>query len=129
MQAKELLIKDKSTIVSFLKQDVDEDLTKLMNSMKILNEEPLKHKKQTSSKDPLSDSNLDADQVMLSFLNLCLKTKIDPQALNPIQEDPYENQSFPDQEPFEEPNNYEPIQQTFNIDAFVEEDEEVFQKH
>ncbi len=61
MQAKELLIKDKSTIVQFLKADEQEDLSKLMSQLKILNEEKQVNKKSTTSKDPLSDPNLDAD--------------------------------------------------------------------
>ena len=78
MQAKELLIKDKSTVVRFMQNDEADEMSKLMNSVKLLNEEEEIRVKKVTSKDPIHDSSLDLNEMLTSFLNLSLKTKLDP---------------------------------------------------
>ena len=61
---------------------------------------------------------------MTSFLNLSMKTKLDK--VKPIIEDPEEYSEQPNVEQNYEPHQHEDMQPTFNIDAFVDHDDDVF---
>lgn len=62
---------------------------------------------------------------MTSFLNLSMKTKLDK--VKPIIEEPEEYSEQPYVEQHDEPpQQYEDVQPTFNIDAFVDHDDDVF---
>jgi len=65
---------------------------------------------------------------MQNFLNLSLKTKIDLAQVNPIHEDPqeYSEQPFQGGDDYQAPMEDQPLNPTFNIDAFVDEENDVF---
>ena len=129
LMAKELLTKDKNTIISFMKSNEEDDMNELLKSMSLLKEEPEEKVQRLIKTDPLREE-IDADTLMQSLINLSIKTKIDARRMQRIDEEPEEYSEPPamdyQEDHFEKEVDDIGFNPTFNIDAFVEDENQVF---